>query len=233
MWNLLEPTAPGEIVVTDVTEEEVRSASYRTCEAFAAGHPGTTDTFTGTIWDDPAFQIECRIVDHRTPCLAYTITEKSRTNIDPSRMTALGLKPGPWCATLKSEEHPDEETLELGGQSHTLGALRAQLLTLQRGKKLSYLTDLLMTDQTEAMLLALMRGSDVLIAECSYRQSEADLARAYYHLTTTQVGEFAARAEVRELVLFHLSPRYEVESRPELLGEVQAVFPNARFPEGW
>ena len=41
------------------------------------------------------------------------------------------------------------------------------------------------------------------------------------------------RAHVEELVLFHLSARYEQADWAEMLREAREIFPNAHFPDGW
>jgi ribonuclease Z len=44
--------------------------------------------------------------------------------------------------------------------------------------------------------------------EAPYLDQDVDKARERYHLTAKQAGLLAKKAGVRELVVFHFSPRY-------------------------
>jgi len=232
-WNLLDASAPGMLVVTEVTPDSLYTASYRTSECFEPHAPAEAGPFTGTIWDDDDLRIECRIMDHKIPCLAYAVTEKDQHVIDPDRLAALGLEGGPWCAQVKSPTEPDEVNVSIDDRTFTLGTLRQELVRPKPGRKIGYLTDFLLNAAAERTLLDLLSGSEVLVAECSYRNAEIGLAQQYHHFTTRQIGELAAKAGARELVLCHISGRYPDHERAELLREVAEVFPGARFPAHW
>ncbi|MBB5356337.1 ribonuclease BN (tRNA processing enzyme) [Anoxybacillus mongoliensis] len=70
------------------------------------------------------------------------------------------------------------------------------------------------------------RQADVLVHEATFRAKEAHLAHDYYHSTTTQAAEVAKRAEVKQLILTHMSSRYQGEMCDQLLEEAKAIFPN-------
>lgn len=77
-----------------------------------------------------------------------------------------------------------------------------------RGVSLAYSGD---TDVCEE-IIALGRGADVLILECSM----PDERKVAGHLTPTECGRIAARAGCRHLVLTHLYPvfhRYDIRAR--------------------
>jgi ribonuclease Z len=54
----------------------------------------------------------------------------------------------------------------------------------------------------------LAEGADLLVCESTFLSQDADLARAYGHLTAAEAGRVAAEAGVRRLVLTHFSQRY-------------------------
>ena len=56
--------------------------------------------------------------------------------------------------------------------------------------------------------MALARNADLVVAESTYLDRDADLAAAYGHLTARQAGQLAADAGARRLVLTHFSRRY-------------------------
>lgn len=51
--------------------------------------------------------------------------------------------------------------------------------------------------------------ADLLVAECTFADAEAGLARDYRHLTAGQAGSLAAAGGVRTLLLTHFSSRYQ------------------------
>jgi ribonuclease Z len=48
----------------------------------------------------------------------------------------------------------------------------------------------------------------VFYCESPYLDADAEKARDRYHLTARQAGLMARKARVRDLVVFHFSPRY-------------------------
>ena len=52
-------------------------------------------------------------------------------------------------------------------------------------------------------------------------------------MTTVLSATLAQRAQVEELVLFHLSDRYDRMEWAAMLQEAQQVFPNTHYPQQW
>ena len=71
-------------------------------------------------------------------------------------------------------------------------------------------------------LEAIVRGADMLAIEATYLRREADMARHFAHLTAAQAAQLARDADVRRLVLTHISRRYR---DAEILEEARAIFP--------
>jgi len=61
------------------------------------------------------------------------------------------------------------------------------------------------------------------VIEATYLEEEHDMARKFAHLTARQAAELARRANVRQLVLTHISRRYRDK---DVLQEAKAIFPN-------
>ena len=68
--------------------------------------------------------------------------------------------------------------------------------------------------------------ADLLVIEATFLDRDAATARDYGHLTATEAASFAAANNVKQLVLVHMSGRYEDE---EILAEATRVFPNTRI----
>ncbi len=71
------------------------------------------------------------------------------------------------------------------------------------------------------------------MCESDYRHADLELARRNFHMTSVLAATLAMKAEVGELVLFHVSRRYQREEWLDLLREARGVFPKTRFPKEW
>ncbi len=230
-WNLLEGQ-PGTWRVRDVHADRLRSFRFETADAFAARHEEEPATFGGRLLVEPDFTVEAVHLDHLGPSLGYLVREKARINVAAGRLAASGLRPGPWIQQLKQVHDPASE-VEIDGERHDLRQLREQLLTETPGQSIAYLTDFRLDDATRERLAAWLAGCDTVVCEAQYRHGDLELARRNFHATATQVARMARQAEASQLVLFHLSDRYQAEEWREMLAESRRIFPRTVFPEHW
>ncbi len=153
-------------------------------------------------------------VDHPVPSLAYALVEDERAGrLDPERAVALGVKPGPDFSRLKSGETLKLRSGQVVKPEQVMGPPRP-------GRKVVYVGDTGFSKQ----LIELAKGADVLIHDCMLADDLADKAAESAHSTPKGAAEIAKRAEVKRLVLFHISSRYEDDS--VLLEQARQVFPN-------
>ena len=97
------------------------------------------------------------------------------------------------------------------------------------GEKLVYATDLADTAANRAALIALAHKSDIFFCEASFLETNIEQARRTGHLTARACGEIATGADVKELVPFHFSRRYE--TKPEAIyQEISAVCSRVIMP---
>jgi ribonuclease Z len=73
-------------------------------------------------------------------------------------------------------------------------------------------------------LLEYVRGADAMVIEATYLTEEAEMAATYGHSTAEEVARLAQEADVKKLILTHVSRRYRDE---EILEEAQSIFPNS------
>jgi ribonuclease Z len=170
--------------------------------------------------------IETALLEHHGPCLGFAISEPVHVNVWKSRLDARGLQPGGWLQLLKSSilaDAPDDELIELvDGKARPLRELR-DLVTVSRGQKIAYVTDVADTSSNRTAIERLAQGADLFFLEARFSTADAELARGRAHLTTRAAGEIARLANARRLEPFHFSPRYE-ESERNMLSEVAAAF---------
>jgi ribonuclease Z len=207
LWNLHEQMS-ATWCVSDVHPREIRKTAFELREAFAVPHDLGTQPYDRMISDAGGFTVDAVTMDHRTPTLAYVVREKVRRNIDPSRLASLGLRPGPWLKQLK-ETSETSARMVIDGVTHSIDELQRALFIETPGDSIAYLTDFLLDDAAMDRLTDALRGCRVLICEGQYRHVDLELARKNYHMTTVLAATLAQRARVEELVLFHVSDRYQ------------------------
>jgi len=167
----------------------------------------------GKFFEARDFTVSAFPVTHRGPdCLGYAFEERARRPFLPEKADELGIPFGPERGKLV-----DGKTLVLAdGRSVTPEEV---LGPLQKGSKLVVIGDTGRTDD----LVEPCREADVLVIESTYLEAEVEMAHQFSHLTARMAAELAVRANVRHLILTHLSRRYREK---DVLTEAQAVHPN-------
>jgi ribonuclease Z len=168
----------------------------------------------GTFFDADDFTITAFSVTHRGPdCLGYIFEGKARRPFLAEKANELGVPFGPERRDLVAGK---EITLPDGRRvmpDDVLGPL-------QKGVKLVVVGDAGRTDN----LFEVCRDADALVIESTYMDEEAEMAREYSHLTARQAAELALKANVKKLIITHISRRYREK---DVLKEAQAIFPNS------
>lgn len=167
----------------------------------------------GMFFEAKDFTITAFAVSHRGPdCLGYLFEERARRPFLPQKADELGVPFGP-----ERRDLVEGKALVLAdGRRVTPEEV---LGPFQRGTKLVVIGDTGKTDD----LVEPCRDADVLVIESTYLNEEVDMARQFSHLTAQQAAELAVRANVRQLILTHISRRYREK---DVLREAQAVHPN-------
>ncbi len=167
---------------------------------------------TDSIWRDELITVRATVLDHRTPCLAYSVVEHDFYNVDPVQLETLGLRPGPWLNRLKEAVRTGQlagVTYEIEGRLFEAQNLAEQLLIITRGQRLAYVTDALGSPENLARIAQLANQADLLFCEGAFLHEDRERASETYHLTARQAGEAARLAGAKRLVIFHFSPKYE------------------------
>jgi ribonuclease Z len=68
--------------------------------------------------------------------------------------------------------------------------------------------------------------SDVLVHEATYEGDKGQQAYRHFHSTSLQAAEVAKNAEVKQLLLTHISARYLGKQSQELEDEAKTIFEN-------
>jgi ribonuclease Z len=168
----------------------------------------------GMFFDADDFTITAFPVTHRGPdCLGYVFEGKERRPFLSEKADELGVPFGPERRDL------------VAGQAITLlnGKRVAPddvLGSVEKGVKLVIVGD---SGKTEN-LLEVCKDADALVIESTYLEEEAEMAHQFSHLTAKQGAELAVQANVKKLILTHISRRYRGK---DILKEAQSIHPNA------
>ncbi len=174
----------------------------------------------------PHWRLRAAVLQHHGPCLGFALEERCHVNVWRNRVEEAGLGVGVWLKPLKSAVRgglPDDTPMTLpDGRIADLGSLRA-LVSVARGQKIGYVTDVSDTPSNRAKIVSLCRDADLMFIEASFAAADAERAAARAHLTTRAAGEIGKACGARRLELFHFSPRHEGQEE-QMLAEVDAAF---------
>jgi ribonuclease Z len=237
-WNLID-SYPLELTVHEVGPETVTTVVLPARTAFTPERE-VSRPFDGVLLEEKGLRVRTALLDHKIPCLGFALEEKTRLNVRPERLEALGVPAGRWLNQLKEAVRaglPDDtpivaEWLERGDGSggrqrlsreFTVGELRRDLLVETRGQKIAYVVDTIFTQANMRRVCDLVHDADVFFCESLFLDSERHEASKRHHLTARQAGTLARAAGVHRLENFHFSSRYERDPNP-FRREAQAAF---------
>jgi len=168
---------------------------------------------TGRIMQDQHFELLAFPVTHRGAggCFGFLFREKPHRPFLDEQAEALGVPRGPERREL------------VAGHSITLPDGRVVrpddvLGPVEHGASLAVVGDAGHVDD----LVEAVRDVDALVIEATYLQEEMEMARQYGHITAAQAATLAQQANVRQLILTHVSRRYQEK---DILAEAQTIFP--------
>lgn len=167
---------------------------------------------TGVLFEADDLSVSAFPVHHRGPdCFGYLFEEKSRRPFLPHKAEQLEIPPGPLRRKLvagQTVQLPDGRVIE---PDQVLGPVRP-------GTRMVHVGDSGRTDN----LLEVCHQADLLVIEATYLNEEAEMARNFAHLTARQAAELAREAEIKNLILTHISRRYRER---DVIAEAREVFP--------
>jgi ribonuclease Z len=171
----------------------------------------------GDILQRRGYRLETFPVDHGVSALGYALVEEPRPGrFDVETAAALGIPEGPERGALQRGEKVTLADGRVITPESVLGDVRP-------GRKVVISAD---TAYSQRVIEA-ARGADVLVHEATFAEEERERAHETLHSTAAEAAEVARSAEVRLLVLTHLSNRY---FGGEIEREAQAVFPDTVVP---
>jgi ribonuclease Z len=166
----------------------------------------------GLILEEEEYNVYTSPAEHNVPNLAYKIEEKRPPKFLKNKALELGVKPGPDFGKLQSGT-----SVKVGDKiinpEQVLGAER-------KGRQIVYSGD---TQPCKSMI-EFSRGADVLIHESTFKESLKERAAETCHSTAADAARIAKEAQVENLILTHISTRYQ--DTGELEKEALNIFKN-------
>lgn len=232
LWDRVEGSG-GEFLITDISHESLTTYRFRSNDGFRGIELVGRIPFQGVIVDLPEFQVEVVILDHGSPSIGYALSMKPTWNVATERLKELQLTPGPWLQKVKDPHIPADTELMVGQKMFRIGELRNLLLVSKPGEKLGYLTDFRFDEHRLGSIESAFRGCDMLVCENNYRDGDEELARKHFHATSSEVATIAKAIDAKNLILFHLSDRYQKPEWFELLSDVRKKHSRTFFAQEW
>ena len=231
-WNLVDRYSESvTLEVTEVHESHLVKVKFKAIDRFKKSDEKEIPFEDGILVDEDKFGVRTAILEHRIPCLGFSLEEKNHVNICKDRLEKMCYRSGPWLNDLKKyvcEGKSDEYLLEVpsmakGSQKKTLGQLKEELVLISPGQKISYVVDTVYNDTNKNRIIDLARGSDILFCESPFLAEEEARGQERCHLTSRQAGIIAREAEVKKLNVFHFSGRHTFHTE-QIIQEAEEAF---------
>jgi len=160
------------------------------------------------------YTIYCTPVSHSVETLAYKFSERNKPGkFIVAKAKALGIKKKQFSELQHSTPVKTEKGIVMPGD--VMGPMR-------KGIEVVYSGD----TAPDENIVSFSRDVDLLIHDATYAHKLAEKAAEVTHSTSKQAGEIAKKANVKQLILTHISARYK--DTPQLLKDAKAVFKNTR-----
>ncbi len=173
----------------------------------------------GIICNEQEYFVRAVRSDHSIPGLVYALIEKPRPGrFYPGKAKALGVPEGIlWSKLQKGQKItlPNGQTVK---PEEVMGPLR-------RGRKIVYTGD----TRPFANLTKLASNADLLIHDATLGDDMKSRAEEDGHSTPGQAAKIAKKAKVKQLILTHISARYE--DTTSLLNQAKKTFKNTVIAE--
>ena len=152
----------------------------------------------GDVLNFNGYIIRSLKVNHNVPAIAFSFEENKRPGkFNKPKALKLGVPEGPLFSKLQKGQSITLKNGEKITPDKVLGPPR-------KGRKIVYSGD---TTPCEK-LVEFSKDADVLIHDATFDSEHEDIANDYGHSTASQAAEIAKKAQVKQLFLTHISPRY-------------------------
>lgn len=169
---------------------------------------------TKVACETESYRVEYISLIHTTPCVGFRFVEKDRLRIKVNEVEKLGIPQGPILGKLQEGKDVEWKGKKIKATDYTYSV---------KGKSIAYVMDTAFCPQA----IEIARDADLLIAEATFTKAQEEKAIASKHMTSTQSAQVAAMANVKKLVLTHISQRYK--NPADIIDEAKDIFPDTQI----
>ena len=171
----------------------------------------------GKFIDNPYFSISSLALDHDVACNGYIFEEKDRLRINKKKLSKHNIK-GKEVGNLIRGKN-----VKVDGK-----LIKYKDLTfLEKGRKISFVFDTKYCSNVDKLI----KNSDLAIMEGVFLGSTSvgkEMSKRYKHLTLEESVKAGKKGKVKELIISHISQRYEFKEK-FLLKEAKKIYKNVRI----
>ena len=220
-WNLIENYENTlSLIVTEVHEKYIFVQKYKSRDRFKALSPPEKLPFTGTLLSEQSFSVNAALLDHKIDSIGLSLKENFSINIIKEGLKELDLSVGPWIREFKNAVYEGqdsgqmfmvvlkEKNQNIKEKLFPMNTLIDKIARISPGQKITYITDIIGSNENIKKAVKLARNSTHLFIEAPFLEKDRNMAQRKYHLTAKEAGLIGAKAGVKDLTTFHFSPRY-------------------------
>ncbi|HIJ49461.1 MAG TPA: ribonuclease Z [Nitrospinae bacterium] len=234
-WNLVDRYEESlTIKVVEVREDKLLKGTFRAIDKFKISGEEEVKFEDGIILNDSTCVVRAAVLEHRVPCLGFSLQENLHVNINKDRLKSMCVVEGAWLNALKQavvEEKPDSYAIEMpvtregisSFEKNTLGQLKENLIEISQGQKIGYVVDTIYNEPNSKRIIELVKSADIFFCESPFLADEETRGQERFHLTSHQAGTLAREAGVKKLQVFHFSSRHR-DCREQFYNEAQETF---------
>ena len=234
-WNLVDRYEESlTFKVVEVREGRLLKATFKAIDKFKRVDEQEIELKNGIILEDPLFTVSAAVLEHRVPCLGFSLQENLHVNIKKDRLETMQIVKGSWLNELKQsvlKGRPDSHAIDVpfkgNGKSRqqqlTLGELKEKLIDITPGQKIAYVVDTVYNEQNKRKIIDLVQSADIFFCESPFLADEELRGQERFHLTSHQAGTLAREACAKKLRVFHFS-RKHILHRERFYKEAEKAF---------
>ena len=234
-WNLVDLYEESlTFKVVEVRKGRLLKATFKAIDKFKRIDEQEIELKNGIILEDPLFTVSAAVLEHRVPCLGFSLQENLHVNIKKDRLETMQIVKGSWLNELKQsvlKGRPDSHAIDVpfkgNGKSRqqqlTLGELKEKLIDITPGQKIAYVVDTVYNEQNKRKIIDLVQSADIFFCESPFLADEELRGQERFHLTSHQAGTLAREACAKKLRVFHFSRKHMLH-RERFYKEAEKAF---------
>lgn len=168
----------------------------------------------GKILSNEWASVYAETLTHGMTSYGFKIVEKDRPGtLLVDKLIESGIRPGPIFREIKENEVTIMEDGKKLYRKDFVGPVKSGRVICMMGDT-----------KNPGLAKSFVQQADVLVHEATFSSEHEDLADQYNHSTVGEVAQLAKDAKVKQLILTHISSRYQSEDITNMEQEAKGIF---------